>query len=149
MNHPNYYYRKFKKRDLKYFDLLEEKQLVIDTADRLVELADSDNDHEFCGAVFWKNRPLYIGGYYELRDGVMKMFIIPDRNILEFPIAFHKSIIWWHRHIVTLSWVRSIYSMCLPIERIDKWMSSLGYVYGTTIPSYINGQDYKLWAKVG
>lgn len=128
--------------------LLEEEKLVSRTVGRLQELSDSKNSHEFCGTAFWKGEILYVGGYYEMKDGIMKMFIIPDKRIFQFPKAFHQSVRWWHKHVESLDWTRSIYSMCLPLEKIDKWMSSLGYVYGTTVPRYINSQDYKLWAKV-
>jgi len=147
---PKYSWRPFKQADLETMNLLEEKDIVLAKNARLQELSDSEKESEFCGIAFWGEQPLYIGGYYpsEKYPFAMRVFIIPDKYVFEAPIAFYKSVKRWLKQVEQLKGAKLIYSLCMPLTRVDTWMESLGFVYAKTIPSYINGEDYAMWGKV-
>jgi len=142
-----YTWRPFRKSDLDTLELLEEREIVLKHADDLHVMGESLTDDQFCGIACWNGEPILIGGWKEVIAGVYRVFIIPTKNIFNHPVNFTRIVIRWRRKIERFPGCWKIITVSLPLERIDQWMKTVGFVYERKLEQYTNGQDYSLWSR--
>jgi len=145
-----YSFRRFEINDLKRIDLLDdERELILDHAEFFAALAGLPEPRAYCGTTFIGDELFYIGAWYEEADGVCRVFVIPSANSLKRPKTLLKTVREWIAKIEQAGWAHRIQTLSLPIDRIDRWMEALGFLYEGTLRQYSKtGQDYKLWSRV-
>lgn len=149
MTRHRYYYRSFRKEDLRYMDLLDEQDAARAAEELLADLTLKQGKRKSCVTIFYKGEPLFIAGYFESSPGVAQVFVIPDRRIFEYPKAFVRSVVRWRAWVESRPWCETLETLSIGAKLIDRWMEGIGFSCVEDRKGYTGAeQDYKLWRRV-
>ena len=147
MTHHKLEVKPFHRDDLRGAELLEERDVVLRDQEILHQLGESTSDDVFCGAVYCGNELIFVGGWKRMTDNIVRVFVIPTKNIFKHPLAFTRLVLHWLHKLERLPGVDRVITLSRCNDRIDSWMKALGFQYETTLRRYIDTHDYRLWAR--
>lgn len=150
MKNPNYEWRPYRPEDLDAIELQpDEREHILSIRDTFEMMTKFHNSETcFIGTAYYNDILLAIGGWLDLGDGLAEGFIIPSKPSLEHKFLLIRSFQIWLRYLERQPWVKRIQTHSLPIKRIDRWMTMLGFVYEGEVKRYTGtGSEYKLWSK--
>lgn len=92
---------------------------------------------------------LAILGYYQPWGGVADVYVLPSIYIHRYAKSFMKYVIAYIDRLSNDLGLHRIQTTSVANGQTDSWMRRLGFTCEGTLVKYtVDGQDYRMWAKV-
>lgn len=134
----------FKWEHLDIMELRDYERETIDTT-KLSALADLG----ICNTIIFDGRILAILGYIHLFPDVVEVFLLPSQYLPRYGTMFAREVKRLQRALESNGIVRRMQTSSVADDLHDRWMNFLGFTCEAhEMKNFVNGQTYRLWARI-